>query len=56
MKSDFDVMETLIESLREELSNISESHWKAGMMLAKLNYQYGLLKKEHQRLQKGEQE
>ena len=56
MKADFEVMETLIESLRKELSNISESHWKAGMILAKLNYQYGLLKKEYKQLQKGEQE
>ena len=46
MKSDFEVMETLIESLREELSNISESHWRARTIMNKLNFQYELLKKE----------
>ncbi len=51
MKSDFRVMDALIESLREELSNISESHRKAVVMLAKLNFQYGLLKKEYKQLQ-----
>ena len=46
MKADLEVMDTLIVSLSDELNKISESHWKAGMILAKLDYQYRLLKKE----------
>lgn len=56
MKSDFDVMDALIESLREELSNISYGWLEAQRMLNKLDFQYESLKKEYKELQKGEQE
>lgn len=47
MKSDFDVMDALIASLYEELSNISYGWLEAQRMLNKLEFQYELLKKEH---------
>lgn len=56
MKGDLEVMDALIESLYEELKKISESHWRARTIMNKLDYQYGLLKKEYKELQKGEQE
>ena len=47
MKSDFEVMDALIASLYEELSNISYGWLEAQRMLNKLEFQYELLKKEH---------
>ena len=46
MKADFEVMDTLIVSLSDELNKISESHWRARTIMNKLNFQYELLKKE----------
>ena len=56
MKADFEVMDALIVSLYEELSNISYDWLEAQRMLNKLEFQYELLKKEHKELQEGEQE
>jgi rubrerythrin len=47
MKADFEVMDALIASLYEELSNISYGWLEAQRMLNKLEFQYELLKKEH---------
>ena len=47
MKADFEVMDALIDGLREELSNISYGWFEAQKALDRLDFQYGLLKKEH---------
>lgn len=49
LKSDFEVIDALIVGLSDELDKISESHRKAVVILDKLNFQYGLLKKEHKK-------
>ncbi len=51
MKSDFDVMDVLIDRLYEELSKIYESLFETQKGLNRLNFQYELLKKEHKQLQ-----
>jgi rubrerythrin len=47
MKADFEVMDALIDSLYEELSNISYGWFEAQRSLNRLDFQYELLKKEH---------
>ncbi len=54
MKADLEVMDSLIDGLREELSNISYGWFEAQKMLNRLDLQYELLKKEYQELEKGD--
>lgn len=56
MKSDFEVMDTLIESLYGDLSDISYRWFEAQKALDLLKLQYELVKKEYEQLKKGEQE
>lgn len=56
MKSDFDVMDALIDSVIDDLTEVSDELNRMQLEMRTLRNQHELWKKEYKELQEGEQE